>query len=281
MAITGTTFSRQPAPAPAPATPNPGPTGYSCTIAPAHRRFQNLPHDTTMQETEFDKFADEYRNTHAKNIGASGETPEFFAEYKVKDLAELVPKRATEALRILDFGAGVGTSVPWFKQYFPDSSVTCLDVSRKSLDIGEQRHAGQARFVHFDGHTLPFEDGSFDIAFTACVFHHIDHAEHARLLSEIRRALAPNGRFIIFEHNPYNPLTVRAVNTCPFDENAVLLKPATLVSQMQRAGFADVQRRYRIFFPHLARALRPAERHLSWLPLGAQYYVTGTRRALD
>ena len=234
-----------------------------------------------MQETEFDKFADEYRNTHAKNIGASGESPEFFAEYKIKDLAGLFARRADEALRILDFGAGVGTSVPWFKKYFPASTVTCLDVSRKSLDIGEQRHAGQARFVHFEGGTLPFEDGSFDIIFTACVFHHIDHAEHDRLLREIRRSLAPGGRFIIFEHNPYNPLTVRAVNTCPFDENAVLLKPATLVSQMHQAGFADVDRRYRIFFPRLARALRPAERYLSWLPLGAQYYVTGSHRALD
>jgi ubiquinone/menaquinone biosynthesis C-methylase UbiE len=234
-----------------------------------------------MQETEFDKFADEYRNTHAKNIGASGETPEFFAEYKINDLAERIGARAGDALRILDFGAGVGTSAPWFKKYFPASTLTCLDVSRKSLKIGAQRHADLARFVHFDGNTLPFEDGSFDVAFTACVFHHIDHAEHDRLLAEIHRCLAPGGRFIVFEHNPYNPLTVRAVNTCEFDENAVLLKPGKLVRQMRQAGFDHVERHYRIFFPHAARALRPAERLLRWLPLGAQYYVTGSRRAAD
>jgi hypothetical protein len=31
--------------------------------------------------------------------------------------------------------------------------------------------------------------------------------------------------------------------------------------------------RYRVFFPHALAALRPLERLLAWLPLGAQYYV--------
>ena len=40
-----------------------------------------------LDEAEFDKFADEYRAIHAHNIRLSGEAPEFFAEYKVRDLA--------------------------------------------------------------------------------------------------------------------------------------------------------------------------------------------------
>ena len=40
-----------------------------------------------MDKTEFDTFADEYRLTHAHNIKASGESPEFFHEYKVADVA--------------------------------------------------------------------------------------------------------------------------------------------------------------------------------------------------
>jgi hypothetical protein len=31
--------------------------------------------------------------------------------------------------------------------------------------------------------------------------------------------------------------------------------------------------RYRVFFPRALAALRPMENALSWLPLGAQYYV--------
>ena len=40
-----------------------------------------------MDEVEFDKFADEYRDLHAANIKLSGEDPEYFAEYKVVDIA--------------------------------------------------------------------------------------------------------------------------------------------------------------------------------------------------
>ena len=32
-----------------------------------------------MDEVEFDKFADEYRDLHAANIKLSGEDPEYFA----------------------------------------------------------------------------------------------------------------------------------------------------------------------------------------------------------
>jgi hypothetical protein len=45
------------------------------------------------------------------------------------------------------------------------------------------------------------------------------------------------------------------------------------------AGFAAADVRYRIFFPHWARGLRPIEKWLTWLPLGAQYYVLA-RKAL-
>ena len=40
-----------------------------------------------MDEAEFDKFADEYRALHAANIRLSGEDPEYFAEYKIIDIA--------------------------------------------------------------------------------------------------------------------------------------------------------------------------------------------------
>lgn len=232
-----------------------------------------------MQETEFDKFADEYRQLHAKNIAVSGEAPEFFAEYKARDLADYLGDVPEGHLRILDFGAGVGTSVPWLVKYLPMAQLTCVDVSRKSLDIGRRLHGERARFIHFDGRTLPFQDGSFEVAFAACVFHHIDPREHIRLLREIHRVLAPGGRLAVFEHNPLNPLTLHAVRTCPFDGNAVLIRCRDLLCAFEQAGFARCIRRYRIFFPGFARALRPLERYLAWLPLGAQYFVAGRKHA--
>lgn len=231
-----------------------------------------------MDQVEFDKFAEEYRSTHASNIKSSGETPEFFAEYKIKDVADYARKHAfPDKIKILDFGAGVGTSVPYFKKYFPHAHVTCIDVSQKSLDIGQSRFTEGVDFVHFDGQHIPFDEHSFNIVFAACVFHHISHAEHANLLSEISRVLKPRGVFFVFEHNPYNPLTVRAVNTCPFDENAVLIKSTDMVQRIRSAGLGDIVQKYRIFVPGAIRYLRGLERYLTWLPLGAQYYIAARK----
>ncbi len=227
-----------------------------------------------MDEAEFDKFAAEYRNLHAANIKLSGEDPEYFAEYKIKDIAaELTSARARLDARVLDFGAGVGYSIPFFRRHLPAASVTCLDVSQRSLAIGAANHPGETEFRHFDGACIPYAADTFDVTLASCVFHHIPHAQHVGLLGEIRRVLRPGGALFVFEHNPLNPLTRRAVNTCAFDENAVLIGARTLRARTLAAGFGDARIKYRIFFPGMLRRLRTLERHLTWLPLGAQYYV--------
>jgi ubiquinone/menaquinone biosynthesis C-methylase UbiE len=230
-----------------------------------------------MDEVEFDKFADEYRAMHAANIRLSGEDPEYFAEYKVADIAADLSRSGVVARRALDFGAGVGYSVPFFARHVPSARVTCLDVSRKSLDVGAAHLGTAAEFTHFDGRTIPFPDGTFDVALASCVFHHIPHVEHVALLAEIRRVLQPRGALFVFEHNPLNPLTRHAVNTCVFDEHAELILAPAMRRRVLAAGFAAADVRYRIFFPHALRRLRPLEAKLTWLPLGAQYYVAARK----
>jgi SAM-dependent methyltransferase len=224
-----------------------------------------------MDEAEFDRLADEYRALHAAGTRLSGESPEFFAEYKVADLAALLAGRLGDEPAILDFGAGVGTSVPYFRKYLPRCRLTCLDVSRRSLKVGRARFGDEAEFVHFSGTRVPFVDASFDVVFLACVLHHVAHSEHPALLAEAHRVLRPDGSLVVFEHNPYNPLTVHAVNNSPLDANAVLLTPSSLRRSAEHAGFPPGVLRYCMFFPRALRALRPLERRLRWLPLGAQY----------
>lgn len=226
-----------------------------------------------MKESEFDRFADEYRSSHAANISASGETPEFFAEYKIADTKRHVMTENINADSVLDFGCGVGNSTAYFHKYFPDSSIVGADVSSKSLDIAKARFGEFANFVNIEGTSTGLPDASFDLIFSSCVFHHIPHAEHEHWLRELHRIARPNARLVIFEHNPLNPLTVRAVNTCEFDENAHLLAAGQLAASMRRAGWRKTRREYRIFFPRRLAALRPLEAWLRWLPLGAQYSV--------
>jgi SAM-dependent methyltransferase len=231
-----------------------------------------------LNETEFDKYAAAYLQMHAANIRITGEPPEYFAEYKVADVAALLKRDGLSASPdILDYGAGIGTSVPYFRRYFPNSKVIALDVSRLSLEVGESRFGEAAEWVHFDGLTVPYPDQSFDVVFLACVLHHVSHDEHAAAMAELFRVLRPGGTLAIFEHNPYNPLTRHAVNTCPFDENAVLVRPSRLRAAAERAGFVDASIVYRVFFPHVLRALRGIEPYLTRVPLGGQYRLHARR----
>jgi hypothetical protein len=78
---------------------------------------------------------------------------------------------------------------------------------------------------------------------------------------------------VIFEHNPLNPATRHIVATCPFDANAVLLRARSFRESQLAAGFREVSISYTAFFPGPLRALRPLERLMTGLPLGAQYYT--------
>ena len=232
-----------------------------------------------MNRAEFDGFAEAYTALHQSNISASGETPEYFADYKMQDLKRLVDSDPPplSALRVLDFGAGIGTSVPHFQKHFPSAHLTCVDVSMRSLEIGKERFQQRTSFIAFDGVSLPFPDMTFEYAFAACVFHHIPPNEHGRILAELRRVLKPGGQAMIYEHNPLNPLTVAAVNNCAFNENALLIRAGIMRRKLECAGFRESLIRYRVFFPRALRGLRWMEDKLTWLPIGAQYFISGRR----
>lgn len=226
-----------------------------------------------MPQAEFDAYVDEYEAQHAASVKLSGEGPDFFAAYKAAETARVMAGAGLAPRRIMDFGAGRGNCIAHLQREFPDAALTALDVSARSLTHCEARAIRTIETVCYDGRTLPFANAGFDLVFTACVFHHIPEADHVRLLGEIRRTLSPQGRFVLFEHNPWNPLTRHAVATCPFDANAVLISAPEMRRRFRAAGFTDVSLRWTLFFPAILSPLRPLERGLGWLPLGAQYML--------
>ena len=46
-----------------------------------------MPDEHRAAQAEFDRFAADYRALHARNIALSGEAPEYFAVYKMRDFA--------------------------------------------------------------------------------------------------------------------------------------------------------------------------------------------------
>ncbi len=227
--------------------------------------------DQSMQ-AEFDLLADEYHEQHKANVAISGESPKYFAEYKIADLASLVSKEGLLDKNILDFGCGIGNSIPFFRKYFGQSEMHCCDVSARSIEIAQTRFPGNEKYLRI-GTEIPAPSQSQDIVFAACVFHHIPFEQHQHWLAELRRVTKPGGLLVIFEHNPLNPLTLHAVNTCPFDVNARLIRAGMMNKRLIEAGWKNTCIDYRLFFSSRLKALRIFEQHLGWLALGAQYRI--------
>ncbi|TXH02680.1 MAG: class I SAM-dependent methyltransferase [Candidatus Moraniibacteriota bacterium] len=227
-----------------------------------------------MSNAEFDRHAASYKTLHKNNISISGEEPAYFSDYKMRDFKALLPDLDLPSNgRYLDFGSGIGSSIIPFQMHIPDARLVCADVSLESLRCSKESHGNSVDYALIIENKLPFDDAEFDGAFACCVFHHIPHEHHKKVLSELSRVLKPGGLLMVYEHNPFNPLTVHAVRTCPFDENAVLLTARKLIESSNTTGLKHYRTDYRVFFPATFANLRPLEEKLRWLPLGAQYFV--------
>jgi SAM-dependent methyltransferase len=161
------------------------------------------------------------------------------------------------------------------RTYFAQAELMGVDVFEESLNFARSCYGNIAQFFMLTGGDLPTEVCALDAAYAMCVFHHIDETMHVDLLSKVRSRLKTEGLLMVYKHNPFNPLTVRVVNNCPFDENAKLIQASLLAKRCQEAGFRNVRVKYRVFFPGFLKGLRLSERLLTWLPLGGQYYVRG------
>ena len=223
----------------------------------------------------FDAHAADYIDTVQRAIAASGESVQFFADLKVEIMARILGD--TEPRDILDFGCGIGNATRALATRFASSTVTGFDVSPESVAVARRKSDActNASYVASADERLPFETSAFDAAFTSCVFHHIEPADRLRWARELRRVLKPGAALFLFEHNPWNPLTVRVVHSIPFDEGVVLLRPGDATRLLRAAGFATTKPWYYFFFPAALRALRPLERWLGRIPVGAQYCVVG------
>ena len=227
---------------------------------------------------DFDKYAQDYRQIHNECLKFSGADSDHFSEQKIEELRK---NESDDEIVFLDLGCGDGNSAVFFQKHFPNSTYRGLDTSKASVEQALDRNIAGATFSQYDGFNITSPDSSFDVVLLACVMHHIAPENHERFLTEVRRVMKPGGRLYIFEHNPFNPVTRSIVNSCPFDEDAVLLSSRLTRRLLDTARFGEVKVRYTIFFPRhrLFNAFLRLERLLSWLPLGGQYYARAVKSA--
>jgi SAM-dependent methyltransferase len=224
---------------------------------------------------EFDAFRESYQDEVNRSIAFVGQDHRFFVEAKARHIVEVARRHLGEPgrLRALDVGCGVGLVDASLAGVF--GSLCGVDVAAGALEEARRRNPGVA-YVAYDGEALPWHGASFDLAFTVNVLHHVPPARREAFVTEMRRAVRPGGLGLLFEHNPLNPLTVRAVRRCAFDRGVTLSRRGTSRRLMARCGWRVAETRYILFFPWRHAALAAIERGLGWVPLGAQYYVAAT-----
>jgi SAM-dependent methyltransferase len=224
----------------------------------------------------FEKYKQSYVAEVEQSIGFAGQSHDFFIRVKADELVASCERQlgSLKERSVLDVGCGVGLMSRYVGNHF--GRLHGIDIAPGVVEQASAQ-VPKGKFRLYDGKRIPFEDDTFDVAFTVCVLHHVPPTQWESLVSEMARVLKPGGLLYIFEHNPYNPLTRRAVNHCPFDEDATLLTRGRSHALMRSAGLDVTDARYVLFFPWEGSGFRTIESGLRWLPLGAQYFVSGRR----
>lgn len=101
-------------------------------------------------------------------------------EHELTTVAALLPARGT----LLEIGAGTGWQA---------AALATRGFAVSAVDLPGSKYAADRMFPvqDYDGHTLPFPDGSFEIIYSSNLLEHIPHL--AAFQEEIHRVLRPDG----------------------------------------------------------------------------------------
>jgi 2-polyprenyl-3-methyl-5-hydroxy-6-metoxy-1,4-benzoquinol methylase len=173
---------------------------------------------------------------------------------------------------LLDVGCGVGTLHPYLAGLF--DKISGVDISAPCIEEASRRLPRNSYAVAAPG--APFPGGPYDVTLAVCVLHHVPPARWPTFVADMVRVTRPGGLVCVIEHNPLNPLTRLAVNRCPFDADAVLLRSGRCEALLERAGAKNVETSFFLLLPTGRPLARRVETLLRGIPLGAQYLTYAT-----
>jgi tRNA (cmo5U34)-methyltransferase len=112
-------------------------------------------------------------------------------------LVSCIGPREKQELRAIDLGCGTGAASERLIGAYPETKLTCLDMTEKMMDIARQRLADHenVRYVLSDFHQFKF-DGPYDVVISSLALHHIAADQDKKVIyGRIFEALAPGGVF--------------------------------------------------------------------------------------
>lgn len=223
---------------------------------------------------EFDRYKETYDVAVNRAIAFSGQKVEAFTRAKVNDLLRTISScfDCPQELRLLDVGCGIGNYHPFLTPAV--GAVSGVDVSRACIERAQERNPSVAYSV-YDGDRLPYQDEQFDVTFCVCVLHHVPPERWPQFVAEMCRVTRTGGLIVVYEHNPYNPLTRKVVRDCDFDRDAVLLTMAQTRELLKSGGCTDVETNSILTLPPMGGLIEKVDSLFAKLPFGSQYRAVG------
>lgn len=131
-------------------------------------------------------------------------------------------------VRLLDAGCGTGGFLAWIRERAKLAAVAGVDVSEEAVAIARERLPDVDLRVA-GASSLPFDDGSFDVATLNDVLQHVPEDLVAESLVELRRVVAPGGALLVRTNGAR-----RARRPSP---EWRVYDARTLRAELERAGF--------------------------------------------
>ncbi|AWT47143.1 MULTISPECIES: class I SAM-dependent methyltransferase [Streptomyces] len=100
---------------------------------------------------------------------------------------------------VLELAAGTGVLTSALLAAVPEASVVATDLNDAMVATGSAREP-RARWRQADAQELPFPDGGFDLV--VCQFGVMFFPDKRAAFAEVRRVLAPHGRFLFSSWGP-------------------------------------------------------------------------------
>lgn len=167
----------------------------------------------------------------------------------------------TGVRQLLEVGSGVGAQTEILLRRFPELHATCVDLNPSQLDAARATLGampwldGRYTLRQADATDLPFEARTFDAAFLCWILEHVPSP--ARVLSEVRRVLAPGAPVYITEVmnasfllDPYSPNVWKywmAFNDFQIEHGGDPFVGAKLGNLLLAGGFRDVTTEIKTF----------------------------------
>jgi SAM-dependent methyltransferase len=231
-----------------------------------------------MAASIYDRHRDRYAADLDAAVRFSGKDHSFFTRRKAEELLRLAERHVGPAagLSALDVGSGIGLTDAYLTGRF--ASLTGVDVAQGVLERAAERNP-DAEYSVYDGKRLPFADASFDVTFTVCVVQVLPPERRAAFIAELQRVTAARGIVVVFEHNPYNPLTRLAVRRFSLGHDARMLPARKVANLFREAGCEVLESAHILVVPSDSGPAQRLERSLQRLPVGAQYAVAARPHA--